>query len=95
MDNEENPPVLGGAYMPPSSPQKKKDNLPFALKAVGIPTSKRSRKIKSIDVTSYEEGYDSDGEMGPFYDAVAGKCNECIAEVQSNKNILISHPKEL
>ena len=46
MDNEENPPVLGGASMQPSSPQKKDDNLPFALNAVGIPISKPSRKIK-------------------------------------------------
>ena len=52
--------------------KKKDDNLPFALNAVGIPTSKPSRKIKNIDVTSYEEGYYSDGEMGTFYDAVAG-----------------------
>ena len=75
MDNEENPPVLGGSSMPPLSTKKKDDNLPFALNAVGIPTSKPSRKIKNMDVTSYEEGYDSDGEMGPFYDAVAGEKN--------------------
>ena len=73
MDNEENPPVLGGASMQPSSPQKKDDNLPLALNDVGIPTSKPSQKIKNIDVTSYEEGYDSDGDMRPFYDAIAGE----------------------
>ena len=67
------PPVLGGASMPPSSPFKKDDNLPFALNAVGIPTSKTSLKIKNIDVTLYEEGYDSDGDMRPFYDAIAGE----------------------
>ena len=64
--------MLGGVSIPTSS-HKKDDNLPFALNAVGIPTSKPLRKIKNIDVASYEEGYDSYGEMGTFFDAVAGE----------------------
>ena len=63
--------MLGGASIPTLS-HKKDDNLPFALNAVGIPTSKPLQKIKNIDVASYEEGYDSYGEMGTFFDAVAG-----------------------
>ncbi len=53
--------------MPPPSPCRPAN---FAVGAVGIPTSKPSRKIKNVDENKWEEGYDSDGELGPFLDAV-------------------------
>lgn len=63
----QSPAVLGGASMPPPSPCRPAN---FAVGAVGIPTSKPSRKIKNVDENKWEEGYDSDGELGPFLDAV-------------------------
>ena len=30
-------------------------------------------RVMSVDENAYEEGYDSDGQLGPFYDAVEGE----------------------
>ena len=40
---------------------------------MGIPNSNPCRIIANTDENKYEEGYDSDGAIGPFYDAVAGE----------------------
>ena len=64
---EQSPAVLGGASMPPPSPCRQQN---FPVGAVGIPTSQQPRKINNIDENKWEEGYDSDGEIGPFLDAV-------------------------
>eukprot|EP00957_Ditylum_brightwellii_P066116 5015406-Ditylum_brightwellii.AAC.1 len=34
------------------------------------PISPEIQKIENINKELYEEGYDTDGDMGPFYDAV-------------------------
>ena len=47
---------------------------------MGIPTSKPPRKIKNVDESKWEEGYDSDGEIGPFLDAVAGETTRGVEE---------------
>ena len=56
--------------MPPLSPTKP---YGFEVEAVGIPTSSQRRIIVNRDENKYEQGYDSDGEIGPFLDAVAGQ----------------------
>ena len=37
---------------------------------LSTPVSPEIRKIENIDEELYEEGYDTDGDIGPFYDAV-------------------------
>ena len=59
--------LIGGASLPPPSPA---NDPPFLHRAVGIPTSKPPQKIHNIDETKWEEGYDSDGAVGPFFDGV-------------------------
>ena len=61
--------VNGGDIMPPLSPCI---NADFARVSVGIPKSKPSRAITKINELTYENGYDSDGEIGPFLGAVEG-----------------------
>ena len=62
--------VNGGDMMPPLSPCVDAD---FSRVSVGIPKSKPSRAITKINELTYENGYDSDGELGPFLDAVEGE----------------------
>ena len=61
--------VNGGDIMPPLSPCV---NADFARVSVGIPKSKPSRAITTINELTYENGYDSDSDLGPFLDAVEG-----------------------
>jgi hypothetical protein len=79
---DQSPAVLGGASMPPPSPSRLAN---FAVGAVGIPTSQPPRKIKNVDENKWEEGYDSDGELGPFLDAVA---NQGTVDVEGEDNEL-------
>ena len=67
---------IDGASMPPRSPKKRRA---FVVEAVGIPTRVSSRIINNIDESMYEKGYDSDGAIGPFMDAVQ---NEKRMEVE-------------
>ena len=60
--------------MPPPSPAK------FSVEAVGIPTCTPARKIKNLNEKSYEKGYDSDGEIGPFFDAVENESRVGVEE---------------
>ena len=48
----------------------------FARVSVGVPTSKSSRAITKINELTYENRYDSDGELGPFLNVVEGE-REC------------------
>ena len=62
--------VNGVNMMPSLSPCVDAD---FARVSVGIPKSKHSRVITKINKLTYENGYDLDGELGPFLDAVEGE----------------------
>ena len=70
MENSGIPIVNGGDMMPPLSPCVDTD---FAQVSVGIPKSKPSCAIAKINKLTYENGYDSNGELGPFLDAVEGE----------------------
>ena len=70
MENSEIPIVNGGDMMPLLSLCVDAD---FARVSVGIPKSKLSRAITKINELTYENGYDSDSEIGPFLDAVEGE----------------------
>ncbi len=63
--------------MPPPSPAK---TARFFVEDVRIPTSKPPRKIKNLDESKWEEGYDSDGELGPFLDAIANQTTAGVEE---------------
>ena len=67
--------VNGGDMMPPLSPCVDAD---FSRVSVEIPKSKPSRAITKINKLTYENGYDSNDEIGPFLDAVEWerKCDE-------------------
>lgn len=54
-------------------PAKKAKSPSIAIEAVGIPTSGETRVIKNLDENKYDEGYDSDGEIGPFVDAIVNE----------------------
>ena len=69
MENSEIPMVNGGDMMPPLSLCV---DAAFARVSVGVPMSKPSRAITKINELTYENGYDSYGELGPFLDAVEG-----------------------
>ena len=69
MDNSEISMVNGGEMMPPLSPCL---DAGFARVSVGIPKSKPSHAITKTNKLTYKNGYDSDGELGPFLDAVEG-----------------------
>ena len=56
--------------MPPLSPCVHAD---FARVSVCIPKSKPSRAITNIKKLAYENGYDSDGKLGQFLDAIEGE----------------------
>ena len=62
--------VNGGDMMPPLSLCVDAD---FARVSVGIPKSKPSHAITKINELTYENGYNLDGELGPFLDAVEGE----------------------
>ena len=62
--------INGGDMMPPLSPCIDAD---FSRVSVGIPKSKHSRTITKINELTYKNGYDLDGELGPFLDAVEGE----------------------
>ena len=70
MKNSETPDVNGGDIMPLLFPCV---DAEFSRFSVGIPKSKPSRAIKKINELMYENGYDSDGELGPLLDSVEGK----------------------
>ena len=40
--------------------------------AIGIPTSKTAQSIDTISESLWKDGYNSDGNIGPFSDAVLG-----------------------
>ena len=70
------PALVGGASLPPHSPSK---NNHIYVEAVGIPLQRKARKINYVDENRWDDGYDSDGEQGLFFDAVMdeptdGKC---------------------
>ena len=58
--------------LPPESPNQSPYKCP---PAVGIPDPKPVRAIKNTDEDKFNEGYDSDGEIGPFFDAVEDEIN--------------------
>ena len=67
MENSEIPATNGGDMMSPLSTCVDAD---FSKVSVGISKSKPSRVITKINKLTYENGYDSNGELGPFLDAV-------------------------
>ena len=69
---DESPATLDGASLPPESPYQSPYKCP---PAVGIPDPKPARAIKNTDEDKFNEGYDSDGEIGPFFDAVEDEIN--------------------
>jgi hypothetical protein len=73
--------MVGGACLPPPSPAKIDENLHTA---VGIPTSKPARSITNLNENRWDEGYDSDGQIGPFFDAVAEEEDVDIAADDDN-----------
>ena len=73
----ESPAVLGGASLPPPSPEKSPH---FYVEAVGIPTSKRHRNITNRNELTYNDGYDSDGNVGPFLDAIMNESDRTEEE---------------
>ena len=62
--------VNGSDMMPTLSPCV---DAEFSRISVGIPKSKPSCAITKINELTYENGYDSDGELGPFLDTVEGE----------------------
>ena len=56
--------------MPPLSPCV---DAEFSRVSVSIPKSKPSRAITKTNELMYKNGYDSDGELGPFLVAVEGE----------------------
>ena len=62
--------VNGGDMMFPLSPCVETD---FAQISVGIPKSKPSHAITKINELTYENGYNLDGDLGPFLDEVEGE----------------------
>ena len=69
-ENPELPMVNLGDMMPSLSPCVDAD---FSRVSVEIPKSKPSRAITKINELTYENGYDLDGEIGPFLGAVEGE----------------------
>ena len=63
------PVSTGGASLPPLLPHKLLSGV------VGIPDAGPSRVITKTEENKYEEGYDSNGEIGPFFDAVKNEIN--------------------
>lgn len=65
--------MLGGASLPPPSPEK----LPhFYKEAVGIHTSNRHRIITNHDEWTYDDGNDLDRNVGPFIDAIMNESDQ-------------------
>ena len=62
--------VNGGDIMPPLSLCVDSD---FAWFSVGIIQSKPSHAITKSNELTYMDGYDSDGDLGPFLDAIEGE----------------------
>ena len=63
------------ACMPPESP--------YRISATpGIPDPKPVREILNKDEEKYEDGYDTEGEKGPFYDAVE---DELAAPIEADQ----------
>ena len=69
--------LVWGISLPPKSPQK---NTAFMVDAVGIPTSKNAREIMKWDESKYNDGYDSDGAMVPFLDAIADQTKKSVLD---------------
>ena len=44
--------------------------MAFVVGPAGIPTSKPSQIIVNTDESKFEQGYDSDSDIGPFMNAV-------------------------
>ena len=77
LQRSESTALVGGASLPPKSPQK---DAAFILDAVGIPTPKNAREITNRDESKYEDGYDSDGAIGPFLDAIADQTTKSVLD---------------
>ncbi len=61
-----------------------------------MPTSQSTRTIKNTDEKSYAVGYNSDGEVGPFFDAVVGEMEVYNSEDSScNDYDEIPPPKDI
>jgi hypothetical protein len=75
------PALVGGASLPPPSPAK---NTHFYVEAVGIPPHKKTRSITNLDENKWEDGFDSDGEQGPFFHAVVDEPADGVAEDDDN-----------
>ena len=75
------PALVGGASLPPPSPAK---NTHFYVEAVGIPPHKKTRSITNLDENKWEDGFDSDGEQGPFFHAVVDEPADGVAEEDDN-----------
>ncbi|KAL3793397.1 hypothetical protein HJC23_001845 [Cyclotella cryptica] len=69
--------LVGGASLPPPSPAK---NTHFYIEAVGIPPHKKTRSITNLDENKWQDGYDSDGEQGPFFHAVVEETADGVAK---------------
>jgi len=77
LQRSESAALVGGASLPPKSPQKDEK---FIVHAVGIPTPKNAREITNRDESKYEDGYDSDGAIGPFLDAIADQTMKSVLD---------------
>jgi len=79
------PPMGDGDMLPPESPKKRRANV---VGDVGIPTQKTKRVITNIDENKWEEGYDSDGARGPFYDAVEDEATNGVEEEDEEEGLI-------
>ncbi len=56
--------------------EKNNNNDDTPVETVGIPTAPSLRKISNTNDDLYENGYDSDGAIGPFFDGVQDEMDE-------------------
>ena len=84
-DESNSSPMPPNAMMPPTSPKKRRT---IVVATVWIPTSKVARVIKNMDEDKWNEGYDSDGERGPFFDAVENEPDGGVEEEDEQDGVL-------
>jgi len=84
-DESNRSPMPPNAMMPPPSPKKRRT---IVVATVGIPTSKVARVIKNMDEDKWNQGYDSDGELGPFFDAVENEPDGGVEEEDEQDGVL-------
>lgn len=60
------------------------------MKSVGVPEAPEQPKISNLNESPYKKGYNSDGDLGPIFNAVEDALDEELMAIRQDESFPIS-----